>query len=214
MTPEFLIAEGRRLARPCLALSPNGSGSVIAVWHEPDKRETEETGFRHWMTIDSRLVPRLGPLPSRYLSILTDERECQGGRVELLDSVPNAAGVELYATQIEVLPPIEAVFARGSDEIGTWLAVHDWPRVEWYNDNFPDRKIVSVYLRQWMSEYPLYLQDDAYAVLGGWHLPCADDDWYELIDDVLISLTLRDAEPWVEAWRLKSGEFKVIQRIT
>ena len=34
------------------------------------------------------------------------------------------------------------------------------------------------------------------------------------LDDQLLVFTLRDSEPWVEAWRTKTGQFRVIQRIT
>ena len=102
----------------------------------------------------------------------------------------------------------------GSEAVAEWLAANDWPREERYNDNFPDRAIVEHYEREWMHSYPLYLGDDTYAVLGGWHFPNADDDWYELLDEQLVVLTLHDSEPWVEAWRLRSGGFQVVQRIT
>ena len=51
-------------------------------------------------------------------------------------------------------------------------------------------------------------------MLGGWHFPFPDSDWADLIDEQLIALTIRDSEPWVEAWKMKNNEFKVIQRIT
>ena len=69
-------------------------------------------------------------------------------------------------------------------------------------------------MKIWRSEYPLYFNSDIYAVLGGWHWPGPDDDWHDLIGEQLMALTIRDSEPWVEAWRMKNDEFKVIQRIT
>ena len=48
----------------------------------------------------------------------------------------------------------------------------------------------------------------------GWHWPRADSDWHEMLDDQLMIFTLRDSEPWVEAWRTRSNQFRVIQRIT
>ncbi|HEV3303348.1 MAG TPA: hypothetical protein VG055_27090 [Planctomycetaceae bacterium] len=39
MTSEELIAEGRKLERPCLFLRPQGAGPVAAVWHERDRDE-------------------------------------------------------------------------------------------------------------------------------------------------------------------------------
>jgi hypothetical protein len=214
MTPEMLMSEGRRLARPAVSLRPRGNGPVAAVWHECDEGEIETSGYRCWITVDGRFVPGLSKEVSGCLSVFTDERECQGGRVEVHPVLPKRPGVNLHACEESVLPPIEAIFARGSDVVGEWLAANDWPRDERYNDNFPDSAVVKEYEREWFKSYPLYRQDDTYAVLGGWHWPCADGDWYQLIDEQLVVLTIRDSEPWVESWRLRSGQFKVIQRIT
>ena len=60
----------------------------------------------------------------------------------------------------------------------------------------------------------MFFESDVFAMLGGWHFPGQDDDWEELMDEHLMVLTFRDSEPWVEAWRLRTGEFKVLQRIT
>jgi hypothetical protein len=89
-----------------------------------------------------------------------------------------------------------------------------WERGERYNDSFKDRALVEQYEDIWTREFPIYFNSDIYAVLGGWHFPCADDDWHDLLDDQLMVFTIRDSEPWVEAWRTKTGQFKVIQRIT
>jgi hypothetical protein len=73
---------------------------------------------------------------------------------------------------------------------------------------------VSEYDRIYTREFPLYFESDIHAVLGGWHWPGQDDDWHDLIDEQLMVLTVRDSEPWVEAWRTRTSQFKVIQRIT
>jgi hypothetical protein len=149
-----------------------------------------------------------------YLSVFTDDERCEGGRVEITPSWPKRAGTELYAHAAAVLPPIDAVFARGSEAIGEWIRSHGWERTDRYNDNFKDAAIVREYERVWMREFPLYSESDIYAVLGGWHFPCGDDDWSDLIDEHLMVLTIRDSEPWVEAWRTRMGQLRVIQRIT
>ena len=64
-----------------------------------------------------------------------------------------------------------------------------------------------------VGSHPLYQDGDVYAVLDGWHWPGPDHDWHDLIDEHLMILTVRDSEPWVEAWRMRTGEFRVIQRI-
>lgn len=136
------------------------------------------------------------------------------GQVEMTSSWPNRKGTPLYAHPASVLPPIEAVFAQGSDAIGEWIGSHGWDRVTRYNPNFGGHNIAERYLDAWTDEYPLYLTSDIYAVLGGWHMPFADDDWYDLIDQQQMVLTVRDSEPWVEAWRTRTDEFKIIQRIS
>jgi hypothetical protein len=112
-----------------------------------------------------------------------------------------------------VLPPIDAVIYRGSPAIDPWLEANRWNRTWRYNDNFGDRKIVQAYEDLWRSEYPAY-QSDVYAALGGWHWPGPDDDWHLLADETLLALTVADAEPWVEAWQLRSGGYRVIQRVS
>ena len=136
------------------------------------------------------------------------------GRGEVHAARPKRPGIKLYAAEESILPPIEAIFARGSEVVGEWLAANNWPRDARYSSGFRDSAIVDAYEREWIKEYPLYRRVDTYAVAGGWHFPCADDDWHRMIDEQLVVLTFQDSEPWVEAWRTRSGQFKVIQRIT
>ena len=214
MTAEQLIEEGRRLQRPCSFLRPQGTGPVAAIWYERDEKEIDATGHRCWLTIDTRRIPGLTSSATGYVSIFTDEENCKGGRIEAVESWPRRPGIGLYAHEASVLAPIDAVFARGSEAVGEWIQSHGWERTERYNDNFPGSGIVDSYERVWQQEFPIYLDDDIYAVLGGWHFPMADDDWHDLIDEQLMVFTLRDSEPWVEAWRTRAGDCRVIQRIT
>ncbi len=213
MTPEQLIAEGRALQRDCVFLEFDGSGPVAAVWHEHDRAEVSKTGFGCSITVDTQYIPALRGSVNGFLSVYTDEKGLVGGRVERSSSYQRP-GKLLHARSVDVLPPIDAVFARGSAEVGAWIESHGWGREERYNDNFGGRGVVVEYERVHMNEYPLYLRAGPAAVLGGWHWPGPDDDWHSLIDEQLLVLTLHDAEPWVEAWRLATGEFKVIQRTT
>ena len=59
MTAEQLIAEGRRLQRPCVFLRPVAAGPIAAAWYERDEDEIESTGHRCWLTVDSGQVPGL-----------------------------------------------------------------------------------------------------------------------------------------------------------
>lgn len=211
MTVDQLLIEGRRLQRPCLFLRSQESGPVAAIWHEGDCN-SDATGYRCRLTVDGRLIPGLEV--EGYISVFTDDRRCQGGRVAINPSWPETTGTKLYAYPASVLPPIDALFAKGSEEIGDWIRSCDWERSEPFNDNFKDAQIVKEYERVWMREFPIYSDSDAYAVLGGWHFPWPDGDWHELIDEQLLIFTLRESEPWVEAWHTRSGEFRVIQRVT
>ncbi|QIF03956.1 hypothetical protein [Roseimicrobium sp. ORNL1] len=217
MTVDQLIEEGRKLQRPCVFLTPDGSGPAAAEWYELDsERDAEDSaGFRRWLTIDAQHIPGAEAGITGYVSIFTDEEKCVGGRVEVTPSWPDRAGTLLYAHAASVLPPIEAVFAKGSEAVGDWLEWHNWDRTWRYNGNFKGAAIAEAYIQAWMREYPIYLSSpDIYAVLGGWHFPMSDDDWLDLMDEQLMVFTLRDSEPWVEAWRTGAGEFKVFQRIT
>lgn len=214
MTSEQLIEEGRKLQRPCVFLRTQGSGPVAAVWHERDDDEIESTGHHCWLTVDARQVPGMPSSTTSYISLFTDDEKCQGGRVEVSPSWRKRGGTELYAHAASVLPPIDAVFARGSESVGEWIRSHGWNRTDRYNGNFKEAAIVREYERIWHREFPIYFESDIYAVLGGWHFPTADDDWHELLDEQLMVFTIRDSEPWVEAWRTRAGQFRVIQRIT
>ncbi len=214
MTPDMLISEGRRLARPCNFLCAKGNGPVAAIWHDRDDAEIEATGHRCWITLDARFVPGLPKEISGFLTVFSDEEKCQGGRIEVQPVRPQRIGIELYAAEKAVLPPIDAVFARGSDAVGEWLVANKWQRDWGYNSNFSDRGIVEAYEGQWFKEHPLYRDDDTYAVLGGWHSTWPDDDWHQMIDEQLLVLTIRDSEPWIEGWRMRSGQLAVVQRIT
>jgi hypothetical protein len=214
MTPEQLISEGRKLERPCVFLRPTGIGPVAAVWYERDRGEIESSGYRCWITVDARHIPGLPPSVVGYVSVFSDEVKCEGGRVDITSSWPRRAGTRLYARPAPVLPPIDAVFARGSEAVGEWIASHGRDRRERYNHNFKDGTVVERYEEVMIREFPLCFESDVYAVLGGWHFPFAEDDWHDLIDEQLMVLTIRGSEPWVEAWRTRTGQFKVIQRIT
>lgn len=214
MTSEQLIEEGRRLQRPCVFLRPQGNGPVAAVWYEIDDDEIESTGHRCWLTVDARHIPGLPPSVTGYISVFTDDEECEGGRVEISPSWPARAGTKLYAHPASVLPPADAVFARGSEAVDEWILSQGWERSDRDLYRFKDAAIVREYERVWEREFPIYFESDIYAVLGGWHCPMPDDDWHDLLDEQLMVFTIRDSEPWVEAWRTRTGEYRVIQRIT
>jgi hypothetical protein len=221
MTPDQLIAEGQRLARPCVYLRTLG-GELAGVWGGEGIAPPSDDGpYRHWLSISTRFVPGYAGRAG-CLSVYTNEDDCETGIVvedEHIELPEFAEGIPLYAEGIPLdaeralsLPPIDAIFRFGSAAVEPWLAKNCWERDCEYNDNFPDSATVSQYERHWQDQLPFY-DGTAHAVLGGWHSPWPDGDWEELVDQQLIVWTFADSESWVEAWKDASG-YRVIQRIT
>jgi hypothetical protein len=213
MTFDELIEEGRHLERRTVLLTPAGSGDVAAIWYGREHARKSSDGYRCWLAVDSRFIPSFkGP---GWLTIYTNAETFQGGRVEVLPARPKIEGSPLLSKEIQVLPPIDAVIARGSPQVDRWLADNNWKRSWRYNSNFAERELVQRYQAVEYRENPLYWNDEfAYASLGGWHMGWPDDDWHELLGEKLLIQTYAESEPWVEVWELPSGQFKVIQRIT
>ena len=187
MNFEILWSEAKALARPAQLLVP-GNGDIVGYWHG--------------MANPKRcLVVKLG---NRWLNVHTS--------VATEVASPAVSNTPLIAVAHEILPPIDAIFARGSEAVGAWLSECHWQRDWGYNDNFAGRKLVQEYERKWQQNFPLYTQD-AHAVLGGWHFPWPDDDWHDLLKCELVLWTLAESEPWLEVWKT-NGQYMVKNRIT
>src|SRR5260370_87834 len=118
MTPDELIHEGRELQRRSVLLTPEASGPLAAIWFGQDQEQLAQDGFRCWLTVDLAYVPPFDGVG--WLSVFTDEASCQGGRVEFGSVPQKQSGQSLYAREISVLPPIDAVIARGSIAVERW----------------------------------------------------------------------------------------------
>ena len=213
MTAQQLIAEGRTIQRKCNFLKPTGVGEPVAIWFECDSDDESITQWRRWMTVRADALPDAKAPATVYFSLYTSGLE--KGLLDFVDSWPPRNGTPLYAHPASVLPPLDAVFALGSEEVGKWLAAHNWPRTERYDSNFGDSEVVGPYQEIWFSEHPIFKNDsDVYAFTGGWHLPGQDSDWHDLIPAKLLLTTVRDSEPWVEVFQTPDGDYKVMQRIT
>lgn len=211
MTVDELIAEGRRLQRRTVLLTPHGSGDPSAFWYGHDYQEEAPDGHRCWICVNAGSIPSFDC--RGWLSIFTDDESCEGGRVEASSARYKRDGIRLYPKEIDVLPTIDAVISCGSPAVEHWLAENKWQRDWRYNSNFRDRSMVEKYEAAECRENPLFWKG-AYATLGGWHMGWPDDDWHDFLDAKLLVHTYMDSEPWIEAWQLPSGEMKVIQRIT
>jgi hypothetical protein len=215
MTGTSLIAEGQRLARPCVHLRPQGEPSQFAAaWRGPGQIPAGNSHYEHWLTIDCQFLPSgVGP-SSGCVSIYTDEEDRDGTVVH--DSSAQLKrtrqGRPLYAHATTSLPPLESVFLYGSPVVSKWLARLNW-KPEWgWNGNFPNAEVADTYIKAQQANMPLY-GDTVFAVLGGWHVAWLDGDWMELVDHPLVVLTVAESEPCVEVFKM-GGSFRVIQRIT
>ena len=212
MTGADLIAEGRRLARPCTLLKTSGD-AYAAVWRS--KRSFPAlASVEHWITVDRSLLPEEGKGTGR-LDVYVGDAAGKWVAVVFPSELPETTdGIRLYAHPASSLPPIDAIFKLGSDEVGSWLSSNGWDRDSGYNDNFKDRKPVEEYEKAFQAQCPLYADEgDVHAVLGGWHLPWPEGNWDQLLNESLVLTTFADSEPWVEVWKTPQG-YRVIPRIT
>ena len=222
MTPDQLIEEGRRLARPCVHLKTTGSGEPSAIWHPRNEAELRRNGLRAWLTFDTSLLA--GPVQAQepsasgfepihgFLTVYSDEGNGEGGKLELEHEWPARIGQPLFAQAARPLPPLEVIFRYGSPAVGEWLSDNNWPRDKRYGGGFDDALIADVYHQHWLREQAMFTDPAVAAVVGGWHPLRTDSDWCELAEERLLVQTLHDAEPWIEAWQLRNGGFRVIRR--
>jgi len=212
MTTDELIAEGRKLQRPCVFLRPEGDGPVAAVWHG---REWGKLDYiKCWISVVTDAIPAI-EMNGGIIHVIAHGSNPEIGHVELSTNWQHGTGVELYAHPSTMLPPIDAVFLLGSSRIGEWLRENNWTRRKPYNNNFPGRKVVEVYEDVCLQEdFTLHRESNVYAMLGGWHLPWPEGDWYDYLDKQLAIFTIRDSEPWIEVWYTATKEFELKYRIT
>lgn len=209
MTLDILVAEGRRLSRPVWILHPAASNRILAHWYEFGF-EDQQRGAHLQLVIDTKeAYPELC-FSAPYLGIFSDSSHQRGHLVQLSTLPPG--GNPLPGQKVRPLPPLEALFAKGGDTVNQWLEEIQWPGRQRYSEGFPDRDVAEAYIKAWAAEWPPFQNQSAYALLGGWHQPGPDADWFDLADAWLLAWILRGGGPSTEAWFLPTGEFKVIQR--
>ena len=217
MTGEQLLEEGQKIARPCVYLNDVGEGEIAALWGGAGVVESPEGPYKHWLSLDCQFLPQNPANLTGCLSIYTDEEDIEGGIVapDANISLPSAenGSIPLFGQKSLSLPPIDAVFQFGSAAVQDWLSSYGW-KPDWgYNDNFKGRDIVAEYESAIQKVSPIY-NASTFAQLGGWNIPWPEDDWDELLDQILLVWTFKDAEPWVEVWLDNAQTMRVIQRIT
>ena len=206
ITPDAIIAEGQRLAKPSLWLSeaPSPFG-MVAYWAGQGREQYRgRDDDRHQITIDCRWlsnhgfrlagslgVYRVDPRWRWRVPIWLDRQEKPLGELGTRDGIP------LYGHETPSLPPIQAVCLYGGAIVDQWLDSEGLERTDY--DDAAMTPVGEAYEEYYRGLSPLF-SDGYAAVLGGWHAMWPDDEFYVPREMRLVLWTLRDAEPWVEVF--------------
>lgn len=219
LTPDDLIAEGRKLARPAVALHDTGK-KYAAVWRGAGVADPGPGEWRHWISIDTSYLPdnprKLKGVVSLYEWFADDDRM---GELKVVHSskatLPrNSDGTKLFARRFDCIPDVDALIHFGSKRIRDWAKATDWEANPVY-----DRTPVKEYLDVVAAEHPFQSGDGAYAMLGGWSWCfnwCYGIDQkypWQLMKKALIVLTIAESEPWLEVFD-DGRKFVTFSRIT
>lgn len=219
LAPDDLIAEGRKLARPAVALYDAGK-NYAALWRGKGVADPGPGEWRHWVSIDASFLPdnprRLKGVISLYDWFADDDRM---GEIKVVHnaaaSLPRKTdGTKLFARSFDCIPDVDAVIRFGSKRIRNWAKSTGWESKPVY-----DQSPVKEYLEVVAAEHPFQNGDGAYAMLGGWSW-CFNwcygiDEKYpwNLMKKALIVLTIAESEPWIEVFD-DGRKFVTFSRIT
>lgn len=219
LSPQALLAEGRKLARPAVALYDRGK-KYAAVWRGAGVVSPGPGEWRHWISIDTSFLPdnprKLTGVVSLYDWWADDDRM---GELKVVQDFQTALprkteGTKLYAKEFKCLPDVDALFHFGCKEVKAWRKVNKL-------DSDASYRVTPVkeYLDVLHREHPFVSQDGAYAMLGGWSW-CftwcygTDEEYpWRLFKKPLIVLTIEDSEPWIEVYD-DGKKFETFSRIT
>lgn len=219
LSPEDLIAEGRKLTRPAVALYDKGS-KYAAVWRGTGVASPGPGEWRHWISIDTKFLPdnprKLKGVVSLYDWFADDDRM---GELKVVHdaraTLPKMTdGTKLYAKNFDCLPDVDAVFRFGSKKIEDWLKA-----VSWNPNTGYEQSPVKEYLKLVHSVHPFMTHDGAYAMLGGWSWCFTwcygiDEEYpWDVFQKPLVVLTLAESEPWLEVFDA-GKKFVTFSRIT
>jgi hypothetical protein len=217
LTPEELLAEGRRLARPAVAYRDRGT-RYAAVWKGSGVVPAGDGEWRHWISLDAAVLPQnprgLTGVVSLYESVADDDTwgslKVAHDPAATLPTKPD--GKRLFAEPFDCMPDVDAIFQFGSDDVKAW-AERCWDPNKGYT-----RTPVKEYLKVLQREHP-FQAGRAYAMSGGWSwcftwCYSIDEEYpWHLFDQALIVLTLEDSEPWIEVFD-DGAVFTTFSRIT
>lgn len=219
MTPEAVIAEGERLARPCLFLdeSPAPSG-VVAYWRGYRVGYRGRDDDRHRVTLDCEWLSRHGVRVQGSVGVYDVDRRWRWPVPVNLDRLhaPLAelrmeGGVSLYGREMTSLPPVEALCLYGGPAVAEWLAAEGLDRTDYHIAS--TTVVGEAYQEVYRTRCPLFHEDHPAAVLGGWHACWPDDEFYLPREMRLALWTFRESDPWVEVFE-RSPNMPVRLRIT
>ncbi len=212
MTPEKLLEEGRRLAKPCVHLTRHGD-DYAGVWGGMGVVPLRDARFRHWISVASRIVPGEHGLTGCFSVYANQEDRATGlvlvNRHATLPAIPD--GIKLYAHQTASFPPLDAIFRYGSAAVHTWLRSNQW-QPEWgYSPQFKDHRATELCASAYREQLDV-TERTIDVVVGGWPRLWRVGEWDERPDCQLLLWTRRDSPPWIELWQDR-GQLRVVQRI-
>jgi hypothetical protein len=206
MTSDAIIAEGERLARPCLLLeeAPNPAG-VVAYWGGRGRHGYPgRADDRHRITFDCGWLADHGVRVRGSVGAYQVDARWHWPVPLYLDRTPAPladlrleGGVLLFGRAAVSLPPVEAVCLYGGPAVEAWLAAEGLARTDY--DVAATTAIGEAYQERYREQCPLYSGGPA-AVLGGWHALWPDDEFYLPREMRLVLWTFRDVEPWIEVF--------------
>ena len=166
MTAEDLIAEGRRLSKPCAVLRALGDGPVVAYWYEKNRAKNNPSLESLRLTVETQYIPGFTSSPARFLTVFVDERELIGGRVVFSDSLLEQKGVPLYAFGELPLPPVDVIEHFGSESFKNWFEIPQRTGDVTGVDLVRDRRVLEGYQTAWFKESVAAIpQGDLYTTL-------------------------------------------------
>jgi hypothetical protein len=220
MTLDELIAEGERLSKPSLLLSPEPNARpVVARWGGQGRRGySGRKDDRHKITFDCSWMNAVGIDVEGSIGVYDVDEHWGWAKPVYVDYQPGlrladagcSGGRPLYGHERRSLAPLQAICLYGGDRVTDWLAENEWRRTDY--DIAESSELGQEYLSVWSKQSPLYSEEYA-AVLHGWHQQWPEDDFYMPAEMTLLMWTFWDAEPWLELWRRRPN-FRVELRIT